>query len=279
MTPITIHKAGGEAEPFSKEKFVHSLTKAGATPSAIDSILTHINRELHEGVTTHHLYSLAFRLLHKMEKPASIQYSLRRALEDLGPSGFPFESFLQELFRVRGFETAIRQILPGRCVPHELDVIAWNENKLLMVESKFHNQQGMKTDIKTALYVKARFDDLSEQLFDFGGKSRSLDEGWLVTNTKFTKHAIDYAACANIRLLGWNYPEQESLQDLIMDFGLHPITCLTSLTNQDKEPLLTHDIVLCKDVLQKKDLLLSAGLKEHRYHALAEEAKQVCAIS
>jgi len=64
------------------------------------------------------------------------------------------------------------QKVRGKLVEHEIDVVAWNEEKLIMVEAKFHNQLGVKTDLKVILYVKERFDDLSAVTFDYGRPGR-----------------------------------------------------------------------------------------------------------
>ena len=42
----------------------------------------------------------------------------------------------------------------GHCVEHEVDVMAWNENKLIIAEAKFHNAIGLKSDLKVALMLK-----------------------------------------------------------------------------------------------------------------------------
>jgi hypothetical protein len=275
MAEVLINKAGGHAEPFREEKLVASLRRAGASGPTIDKILARVSADLKEGLTSFNIYKHAFLILRKLEKPAAARYSLRRALAELGPSGFPFESYIAEIFKARGFETKIRQMVKGNCTSHEVDVVAWNENKLVMVESKFHNQYGMKTDLKVILYVKARFDDLSEQVFDYG-KQRPLDEGWLITNTKFSRNAIEYGECSKMRMLGWNYPERGNLQDLVADFGLHPISCLTSLSHADREELLKRDIVLCKDVVTRVKELREFGIDEKTIKALGEEARSVC---
>jgi hypothetical protein len=276
MADVLIKKASGHTEVFDKEKLVASLRRAGATGGTIDKILARVEDDLDENITSFNIYKHAYLLLRKLEKPAAARYSLRRALGDLGPSGFPFESYISEIFRMRGFETSIRQILKGSCTQHEVDVVAWNENKLLMIESKFHNQYGVKTDLKVALYVKARFDDLSEQTFEYGGKRRALDEGWLITNTKFSQNVIQYAGCAGIRLLGWNYPEKGNLQDFVADFGLHPITCLETLTVADRQQLLAKDIVLCRDVVTRSHELHELGFDNAKLKRLGDEARMVC---
>lgn len=244
----TIVKANGKRETFEPEKLRASLLHSGATEEATTKILSHILSELHDDMTTSEIYKHAFSILARTSRPAAKSYSLRRAVMDLGPSGFPFEDFVAEILKTKGFRCETRQTLLGGCVPHEVDVVAYNEKKLLMVEAKFHNELGTKSDLKVALYVKARFDDLAENVFNYGGVDRSVTDSWLVTNTKFSSTAIHYGVCKNLTMIGWNYPEHGSLQDMIEDAALHPITCLVSLSAADKKTLLGEKIVLCSDI-------------------------------
>ena len=189
-------------------------------------------------------------------------YSLRRAVMDLGPSGFPFEDFVAEILRAKGFECVTRQTVIGGCVPHEVDIVAWTAKKLVMIEAKFHNELGLKSDLKVVLYVKARFDDLKDNVYNYGGKNRKMNDGWLVTNTKFSSTAIHYAECKNMTLIGWNYPEKGSLQDMIEGEGLHPVTCLTTLGESEKKSLLAAGVVLCSKLKDNPELI-SNILGEH----------------
>src|SRR5581483_9188859 len=186
-------KSDGTREPFDVSKLESSLKKSGASDPIIKRIVGQISDRLEPGITTHEIYKYAFGLLHKEEQPVAFQYSLRRAIMELGPSGFPFEEYVAEIFKHKGYQTKTDQIVKGFCVEHEIDVVAWNEEKLIMAEAKFHNELGTKSDLKVALYVKARFDDLRKMKFNYG-KERDLDEGWLVTNTKFTSTAIEYGS-------------------------------------------------------------------------------------
>ena len=148
-----------------------------------------------------------------------------------------------------------RQTVLGGCVAHEVDVVAYNEKKLIMVEAKFHNELGTKSDLKVVLYIKARFDDLEENVFNYGGQNRKVTDSWLVTNTKFSSTAIHYAVCKNMTLIGWNYPEKGSLQDMIEEESLHPITCLTSLSGEQKKSLLAGGVVLCSAIAKEPEVL------------------------
>ncbi|MEK7227720.1 MAG: hypothetical protein AAB641_02420 [Patescibacteria group bacterium] len=187
---ISIVKANGKHESFDSEKLRFSLIHSGASAEAAEEVLTHILPELRSGMTTTEIYHHAFSILSKISKPAARSYSLRRAVMALGPSGFPFEDFVAEILKTKGFECLARQTVLGGCVPHEVDVVAWNKKKLIMVEAKFHNELGIKSDLKVVLYVKARFDDLKENVFSYGGKDRPVTESWLITNTKFSSTAI-----------------------------------------------------------------------------------------
>ena len=276
MRQVYIVKAAGERELFSDVKLRESLVRAGAPRDIVEKIVRHIAGEIEDGMTTSHIYQHAFSLLHKFERPVAARYSLRRAMVGLGPFGFPFERFLCELFKRMGYEAVTNQIVKGSCVEHEMDVVAWNAQKLIMVEAKFHNEGGAKSDLKVALYVKARFDDLINETFFYGSR-RPLDEGWLITNTKFTSNAVRYGQCANLKMIGWNYPERGSLQDIIEDLGVHPLTCLTTLNQLEKIALMSKGLVLCESVL-KPGMLELLGLRREKISEVVAEAKLLCDV-
>lgn len=271
-TETLIVKASGKTEPFKGEKLQGSLLRAGAEQKTADEIVKHIETEIKDGMSTSQIYKHAFFLLEKELKPVAVRYSLRRAIMDLGPSGFPFEDYIAFILEEKGYEVKTGEIVFGGCVEHEVDVVAWNENKLIMIEAKFHNEMGMKSDLKVALYIKARFDDLKEAKHLYG-KERYVDESWLVTNTKFTNTAIHYAECKGLQLIGWNYPKKGNLQDLIEDSGLHPITSLTTLTGSQKKLLLSKGIVLSKHIKNDPSLLRSLGMNENKIKMVLNEIK------
>ncbi len=270
-TPITITKVGGKREAFDKEKFLRSLEKSGASTHTADLILRHIEEEIRDGMSTTQIYLHAFALLRKFENPSAIRYSLKRAIMDLGPTGFPFEDFIAEIFKSKGYTALTGQHIQGNCVEHEVDVVAYNENKLIMCEAKFHNEPGLRSDLKVALYVKARFEDLSGKEFVEYGKPRMLDEGWLITNTKFTSTAIEYGMCNRIHMVGWNFPSKGNLQDLIEDAGAHPITCLRTLSSTNIKALIENGVVLCKTLVERKELLPELGLNQEEIDRVVEE--------
>ena len=163
--------------------------------------------------------------------------------------------------------------LTGRCAPHEVDVLAEKDGKRVGIEAKFHNDAAGKTDIKDALYVKARYEDLRET----HDESSHVDEGWLVTNTRFTRNAIRYAQCSNLTLIGWDYPRKGNLLDMVEEARVHPLTCLTTLSEGEKHRLLESRVVLCKHV-SAPHVLEEFGIKPSRIPQVLEEAQRLCGI-
>jgi hypothetical protein len=278
MTTPTIYikKADGAMEPFDETKLVESLENSGGSKDLVARAVAHVRGELTNGMSSADIYRHAFEVLRKESTPTATRYSLRRALAELGPNGFPFERFVADIFKSWKYETLTDQVVKGACVEHETDVVAWNNEKLIMVEAKFHNEFGLKSDLKVALYVKARIDDISSAgaIFDYGGVRRGLSEGWLVTNTKFTEQAIKYGACAGLKMLGWNYPAKGNLHDIIVSTRLHPFTCLATLSDSYKKNLLERGVILCKDITPK--ILHEAGMSPEESTAVMHEIGEVC---
>lgn len=269
-------KANGHIEPFDPAKLERSLLRAKADPMVVSKIIDHIGREMMGTPSTAQIYKHAFFLLNKFQKPAAYTYSIREAVSALGPSGFPFEKYVSEILKSQGYTTETDQIVKGGCTSHEVDVVAWNDPKLLMVEAKFHNQRGLKCDLKVVLYVKARFDDLmAGGPFHYGGKNRTLTDNWLVTNTSFTSTAIEYGMCNGLTMIGMNYPDKGNLQDMIEDGDLMPITCLNDLHAGELRLLLNKGLVLCKQVRNNVTILKEAGLTQDRAQRIVDEIAEI----
>ncbi|MFA6459108.1 MAG: ATP cone domain-containing protein [Candidatus Paceibacterota bacterium] len=277
--PVTVTKNDGTKQVFEEEKLIQSLKRVHAPDEAVADIVDQIGREMHDGITTTEIYARAFELLKKHSHHAALKYSIRRAIFDLGPDGFPFEKFVARIFNVWGYEAVTDQIVMGECVSHEVDVVAWKGDELAMVEAKFHNEFGMKSDLKVALYIKARYDDLSMNVYDFGGRERKLSGRWLVTNTKFTDKAIIYGECKKLNLIGWNYPAQNSLHDIIEKYTLHPITSLTSLTSQQKKELVNRGAIICSDLVKNPQHLRDIGVHEDMIEKIIHESEAIAQLS
>jgi len=165
-------------------------------------------------------------------------------------------------------------ITNGKCAEHEVDLIATSADDAFGAEVKFHNSPGMKTDLKVALYVRARFIDLAEAPKVEG--EAHIERGMLITNTKFTGNAIEYGKCVGLTLIGWNYPESGNLQDLVSETGLHPITCLTTLSESEKQRLLEDKLVLCRSIKAGASVLTEHGITPEKAAEAMREAQDLC---
>lgn len=271
MTQVRIVKADGEEEFFDPLKLDTSLKRAGALDDVRARIIERVKSEIRDGMTTSEIYRHAFELLKTEDAPLAARYSIKRAVLQLGPSGFPFEQFLAEVLRAHGWSARTGVALTGRCAPHEVDVLAEKDGRRIGIEAKFHNEAGGKTDIKDALYVHARYQDLGRA----PEAASRVDEGWLVTNTQFTRNAIRYAQCANLTLLGWDYPHGRGLQAMIEEARVHPLTCLTTLSESEKHRFLEKKVVLCKSVAAGH-VLEEYGIRPDKIPTVLEEAKRLC---
>ncbi len=273
---ILVTKASGETAPFIEEKLRKSLLRSGADETQVDIILKDISGKLYQGISTKKIYRLAFDDLKNNSKHLAARYHLKKGIMELGPSGYPFEKFIGELLSQQGFQTSVGVIVKGKCVNHEVDVVALANQHHFMIECKYHNQQGIMCDVKIPLYIQSRFKDVEAEWIKLPEHDKKIHQGWVVTNTKFTTDAIQYGNCAGLKLLGWDYPVKKSLKDLIDDYGLYPITCLTTLTRVEKQRLLDQKIVLCKEVCSNKKLLYDIGLNETKVKKVLEEGNQLC---
>lgn len=270
---VLIQKADGEMEAFDRTKLERSLRRSGAVEPLRDKVIQAVEGYVRNGMTTEEIYRYAFDLLRQYEydhPTAAARYSIKRAIIELGPSGFPFEQFVAGVMRAHGatnVETGVHMM--GHCVEHEVDVLGTKDGKRFGMEVKFHNTLGTKTDTKDVLYVHSRFNDLKSA----SGKNH-VDEGWLVTNTRFTHNVIRYAHCSGgVKLLGWDYPRDRGLERLVEESGLHPITMLTTLSSHEKRTLLEMDKVLCSDILENRDILFDAGVKPDKVELVLEQAR------
>nr|WP_294858548.1 restriction endonuclease [uncultured Fluviicola sp.] len=273
---LTVTKASGEQTLFSEEKIRSSLQRSGADPDQIDFILQEVKKQLYDGMTTRNIYKIAFGLLRSESRHKAARYHLKYAIMELGPSGFPFEKYIAELLKFEGYKTQIGQILQGKCVTHEIDIIAEKDANQILIECKYHNQRGISCNIKIPLYIHARFNDIEAHALKKSIDPSKKRKGWIVTNTRFTADAVQYAGCSGIPLIGWDHPFGKGLKDKIDRSKLYPITCLTSLTIAEKRQLLDREIVLCNELQNNGKLLSSLGIKQGRMATVLNEVHQLC---
>ena len=255
-------KTTGQLEPFREQKLRSSLLRSGADRAHVDEIVDAVRRTLRDGMATTEVFNIAHRLLRHEARDTAARYSLQRAMQKLGPDGFPFEEFMAEVWRHEGFRVRQGARLQGRFVRHEVDLIGVKGKERRLGECKFRSQNDGKVDIKVALYVHARAADL---------KVIGFREFWLITNGRFTADALAYGSGVGLRLLGWDYPKGESLREQIDRAGMHPITVLSTLHQKEVTVLLRKGVVLCATLLREPEVVDELRLSRGRAEQLFRE--------
>lgn len=267
---IEIVKASGDVVIYSKEKLHQSLVRAGASEHAIQKVMEEMDAFVRPGMTTRHIFRHAFKTLKKVSTASAARYKLKQAIMELGPSGFAFELFVAALLKSEGYRVESNAMVAGRCVNHEVDVIASKQDEQIMVECKFHNRQGIKCDVKVPLYIHSRFEDVSK-----ADNQYRFTAGRVFTNTRFTDDAIRYGTCVGMQLTGWDYPKNQSLRELVDRTGLHPITCLSSLTGTEKSLLMEKKVVHTRALLDSEFLLTQMRVSKQRQKKIIDEAEGI----
>jgi hypothetical protein len=274
-----IVKASGEKVKFSVDKLRKSLNRTGAEKPIVDQIIDRVRDELYHGISTKEIYNRAFSLLKKKKSYLASKYKLKKAIYELGPTGFPFERFVGAILKYSGYVTEVGTVLQGKCVKHEIDVIAHKANNTTIVECKFHGEQGLKCNVKVPLYIHSRYKDVQVHWNTSPKNGTVLTKGWVVTNTRFTQDALQYGKCIGLYLLSWDYPKNDGLKDRIDRLGLYPITVSTLLSGREKQFLLSRDVVLCRELLHDKFYLDHLGVSDTRKKRILNEISQLCGIN
>jgi hypothetical protein len=271
-----ITKSSGEKVRFSMAKLEKSLKHSGASDALVEEIVQQVQDELYPGITTREIHNRAFSLLKKKKSVYASKYKLKKAIYELGPSGFPFERFISGILHYSGYETKVGEVLQGTCVPHEIDVMAYKNGTLNIIECKFHGEDGLKCNVKIPLYINSRYNDVKGPLEAKKEKHFGDTLGWVVTNTRFTVDAHDYGKCAGLYLLSWDHPKDDGLKERIDRLRLYPITVSTLLSNREKQFLLNRDVVLCRQLVHDSFYLDHLGVSNGRKQRILNEMKSLC---
>lgn len=244
-----IIKASGEKEKYKPQKIMRTVLRAGADKNLAQEVIQKIEPFVYEGMPTKEILKLVRKFLSQKEKTVAAKYNLKKAIMQMGPSGFNFEKLVERILQKDGYTTSTPLATKGRCAQHEIDVVAKKGNFIYDIECKYRNARGIYVGLQTALYVWARHQDLVS-----GFKNKTcpkFTQAWLWCNTRFSSQVIQYAGCADMKLTSWDYPKKEGLRDLLEKNKFYPITVLTSLSQKDKANLFKNNIILIQDLLSQ----------------------------
>ena len=277
MAKIEVIKRSGMREPFKAEKVRKAVMRAGASEKLAEKVVEKVKRNIYDGITTNEIYNIAFKFLDKERYSIASLYDLKRAIMRLGPAGYSFETYIGEILREHNHRVMVRQILRGMCVEHEIDIISYNgSNGYTLIECKYHNKEGIYTGLKPVLYTYARYLDLCER-WESNRDGIRFGSVMLVTNTKFSSKAIQYAKCKGIELLGWRYPKDNGINSLIESKGLYPLTILRKIDPVSKRKFADANIMLIKDLVYMKleELSMKTNIPENKLRDIVDEAKNI----
>ncbi len=273
--PIYVTKGNGDRVLFEEDKLRKALKNSGAGTLEIEKALAVVKNNIYQGISTHKIYQTAYRILKKSSRHSAGRYRLKKAIMELGPSGYPFEKFVGRLMESQGYQSTVNVIAHGKCVQHELDVVARNNQEQVMVECKFHSDSKRRCDVKVVLYIHSRFQDMSAAWKKAQPDAGIQYVGMVATNTRFSDDAMQYAKCSGLRLVSWDYPNGNSLKDWIDKSGFHPVTSLSYLKKAEKQTLLEKGVVLCRDIKDNQPLLKELGIPGSRIKNILSEANQL----
>jgi hypothetical protein len=265
MKKKVVRKKSRLEEYFSERKYKASLKKSGLPWGKCSEIFNEVVPKLNDYFSTAELHNKTYRAILKRSQVFAANYDIKRAIYNLGPTGFPFEKLCGEMLKAKGYKVRVSVLKKGKLVKHEVDVIAEREDNSIYCECKFHNKKVRKNDIKIPLYVNSRYLDLKEanpgETFQYA----------IISNTEFTTDAIKYSEGEGLLLFSMNYPKQNSFIDLIRRYKVYPITVLKSLKSRTKKQLIKSGVIVIKQVKLKQ--LLSFGMEEYEAEKVMQEVK------
>jgi hypothetical protein len=273
-----ITKASGEKELFDPNKIKESLERAGASPSIIKKALLGIEQTGKTKMKSDEVYRCSLDILHKHDPSVAARYSLKRGIMELGPTGYVFEKYVARILEAYGYKTEVSVLAQGKCVAQEIDVSARKGKTHFLIECKYHNARGSKSDLKVVMYTQARFEDVRDGSELRKGRTDTFHQPWLVTNTHVTTEALRYAKCKGIKILAWKYPKKGSLEQIIEKKHLYPISILPSVNKNILKKFTDNNILLAEDLLPFTDAEISQrfGIKRQLADKLYKEAGGIC---
>lgn len=270
-----------EKEPFSLNKIYNSAIRIGASKKLAKEVSEIISKEVYPEIKTYQIFKRIKEILIEKNPRLAIRFSLKEGMRRLGPTGFPFEKYIGEIFYRDGYEVELNKEIEGKCLRYEIDFLAEKENEVLIGECKFRNkpEEGL-VHSNSILYHYARYLDLLSGNYFKKKIRKGFDiKTILVTNARFTGAAIEFANCKSINLLGWRYPPAEGLESIIDKKNLYPVTALPSFGSSLAKVFAKRKIMLIDDLLKIKPekIAKEEGIEKKFISIAVNEAKSILA--
>ena len=270
---LLVTKADGSKQSFSREKIVQTCLNMGADKYIANEVAERIEKRLYQGITTKMILQLIFTYMKEYRPAVSHLFDLKQGISLMEPKP-EFELFIQVLLAHTGFEVTPSQILRGKCAEHEVDGIARKDGVTYFVEVKHHFSYHALTGLDESRIAWAVLEDISDA-FTLGLTDLKIDRAVIVTNTRYSEHAIQYGKCKNLIQIGWTSPEHFGLRDVIEKNKLYPLSCLRGVSVETRLRLVNSGIVLIKQLLDQDRYTLErkTGLAQTTVQSIIEKAQ------
>ncbi|MCB9091939.1 MAG: restriction endonuclease [Halobacteriovoraceae bacterium] len=270
---LSVRKKSGQFEHFDPKKFLNALKRTGCSRDHAVHVLSKVEPHLTEGVSTQKIERITSRYLYKKYRQLGYKYNFKRAILELGPGGYIFEQFVAQCLAKEGYKTTNNVIKKGRCIKHEIDIVACAPENTVYVECKFHNSVSHKNDAKTALYVLGRYFDLKSN------DKNKFDEFWIASNSKYSDDALKLGNCMGMTMMGLFSPKSINLSILMVKNKVYPITSLKSLGKNFKLELLKNQIITIDDLEKNMEWLEQLDLSQLHISKIVNEIQEIKKIS
>jgi hypothetical protein len=272
---IMVEKFDGRREPFERRKLLWSAEHMGATADIAEEAVRLVEKEAYDSISTLQLARLLHRALQRFPTLARYAINLRVALAQVNP--YPdFEIFIRELFQRAGYHVRTGGIVRGRCSEHEIDGVLEGKGETLVLEVKHHDEYHTDTNLDVVRIAWALLEDLQEGAAS--GISPFLPSGTvIVSNTKLSPQATQYAECRKLRFLGWFTPQRENLNTLILRHTCYPVTIIRGLRQTEYSSLSKAGIVVLEDLARRsvRELRRVTDLPDDRLMLLSARAQDI----
>ncbi|MBI4131930.1 MAG: restriction endonuclease [Nitrosarchaeum sp.] len=264
-----IFKADGSKVRFNANKILSTCMRAGASRNAAQRILKKVRSDVYRDMGTSDIYKLVLQAISEEKDAMGLhqRYQLKEAIMRLGPSGFAFENYVADLLKYYNLQVSgIRVNVKGKCALHEIDLIGMSDSRQFMIECKHNSHRGTFVGLKVALYTHARFLDTSPR---FSGEL-------IFCNSKISEKAKKYANCIGQQVFSWRYPSEKSLERVIEQNKLYPITIL-NLSSKELGIFSNIGMMIAKDLLEYDEIKLSkkTGIHAKRIRNLQVLIKKI----
>ncbi len=240
----------GNRKEYTPEKIVDSVMRAGFDEETAEQIEERVRGRVESGMKSEDLYRVVYEEMERFNDAYALRYRLREAIGVLDPNYHEFEKYVCKVLELDGIdaEWSPRPLPQGACSEHEIDIVGKTGGTTYAIECKHHFHYHRLTGMDVPMIQYAVIDDLQEGWEQGLEHAIDVDRSWVIVNTKLSQHAKQYAECKGIRMTAWDYPEEDSLREIVERNQAYPVTILR-LVDDEKTALSKNDVLTLQQLL------------------------------